>query len=74
MPRLIHSLVGAEPVDRHGASMGPPVALPPGTEFAVTIRKLHRPSDSFDEVWCEINVADQLYRVPLRVLETAATA
>ncbi len=74
MPRLMRDLAGAEPVDKQSANIGPPVTLPAGTEFVVTIRKLRRPSDSFEEIWCEIRVADQLYRVPLRLLEIANAA
>jgi hypothetical protein len=74
MPRLTRELVGAEPVDQHGASTGPPVTLPAGTEFAVTVRKLHRPSDSFGEIWSEIRVAERLYRVPLRLLDASNAA
>ena len=71
MPQLTRDLVGAQPVDQHGTSTDPPVTLPAGTEFVITVRKLNRPSDSFGEIWCEIRVADQLYRVPLRLLDTA---
>jgi hypothetical protein len=71
MPRLTREMVGAEPVDQHGASTGPPITLPAGTEFAITVRKLNRPSDSFGELWCEIRVADALYRVPLRLLDAS---
>ncbi len=74
MPRLMRDLAGAEPVDKQAAKVGPPVTLPAGTEFAVPIRKLRRPSDSFEEIWCEILVADQLYRIPLRLLEIANAA
>jgi hypothetical protein len=74
MPRLIRNLAGAEPVDEHGIAIGPPVTLPAEAEFVVTIRKLKRPSDSFEELWCEIGVGNQLYRVPLRLLETANAA
>lgn len=74
MSRLSRDLTGAEPVDRHGVSMGPPVTLPAGTEFVTTIRKLNRPSDTFGELWCEIRVADQLYRVPLRLLDAVNAA
>lgn len=73
MPRLNRNLVGAQPVDEHGASVGPPVTLPAEAEFSVTIRKLRRP-DNFDDLWCEIQVANQLYRVPLRLLETVPPA
>jgi len=74
MPRLLRALAGAEPVDEHGATIGPTVTLPAEMEFDVTIRKLKRPSDSFEEVWCEIVVGKRLYRVPLRQLETANAA
>jgi hypothetical protein len=74
MPRLIRDLVGVEPVDAHGTATGPAVTLPAQAEFIVTIRKMKRPSDSFEEVWCEILVGAQLYRVPLRLLETANAA
>jgi len=74
MPRFTRELAGAEPVDQHGASTGPPVTLPAGAEFVVTVRKLRRPSDSFGEIWCEIRIGNQLYRVPLRLLETAHAA
>ncbi|MFN7998708.1 MAG: hypothetical protein U0Q18_34110 [Bryobacteraceae bacterium] len=74
MPNLVHPLAGAEPVDQQGTPLGRPVDLPPGTEFIVTIRKLRRPSASFDELWCEILVADRLYRVPLRLLDIAKAA
>lgn len=74
MPRLTRELIGAVPVDAHGASIGPPATLPAGTEFAVTVRKLTSPSDSFGEIWSEIRVADQLYRVPLRLLDAANAA
>lgn len=69
MPRLMRDLPGAQPVDKRGASIGPPVTLPAGADFTITIRKLNSPSDSFEDVWCEILMADQLYRVPLRRLE-----
>jgi hypothetical protein len=69
MPQLTKELVGAEPVDQHGTSMGPPVTLPAGTEFVVTVRKLRNPSDSFGDLWSEIRIGNQLYRVPLRLLE-----
>jgi hypothetical protein len=71
MPRLARELAGAEPVDQRGAAIGPPVTLHVKTEFVVTIQKLKRPSDSFDDLWCEIRVGDQLYRVPLKLLEFA---
>ena len=74
MPRLNRELVGAEPVDRHGATTGPAVTLAAGTEFVITVRKLNRPSDTFGEIWSEISVADRLYRVPLRLLEAALAA
>ncbi len=74
MPRLTRELSGAEPVDQHGNSTGPPATLPVGTDYIVTVRKMKRPSDSFDEYWSEIRVADQLYRVPLRLLEIANAA
>ena len=74
MPHLKRELIGAEPVDQHGTSVGPPATLPAGTEFAITVRKLSRPSDSFGEMWSEIRVADRLYRVPLRLLDAAVTA
>ncbi len=74
MPRLLRDLMNAEPVDARGASTGPPVTLNGGTEFTVTIPKLKRPSDSFEVLWCEIRVADQLYRVPLRLFEIARAA
>jgi hypothetical protein len=71
MPRLLRDLAGAEPVDSHGVAIGPPITLPAEAEFDITIRKMNRPSDSFDEVWCEIAVANKLYRVPLKLLQTA---
>lgn len=74
MPRLVRDLTGAQPVDQHGTAVGPPITLPAEAEFVITIRKLKRPSDSFEEMWCEINVGNQLYRVPLRLLETANAA
>ena len=73
MPRLTRDLAGAEPVDQRGAALGPPVTLAAGLEYSVTVRKLKRPSDEFGELWCEIQVEDQLYRVPLRLFETAHT-
>jgi hypothetical protein len=74
MPRLNRPLAGAEPVDQHGASTGPAVTLPAGTDFAITVRKLNRPSDSFGEIWSEIRVSDRLYRVPLRLLDASDAA
>ena len=74
MPRLNRQLIGAEPVDPHGTSIGPAATLPAGTEFAITVRKLTRPSDSFGELWSEIRVGDRLYRVPLRLLDAASAA
>ena len=70
MPRLIRELAGAEPVDRQGTPLGPAVTLPAEAEYIITIRKLRRP-DSFEDLWCEIGVGNQLYRVPLKLLETA---
>jgi hypothetical protein len=72
MPLLNHEVTGAEPVDPHGNCTGPPVTIPPGTEYSVTVPKLKRPSDSFDEYWSEIRVGNQLYRIPLKLLEDAA--
>ena len=74
MPRLIRDLVGVEPVDAHGTATGPAVTLPAQAEFEITIRKLRRPSDSFEGLWCEIRIGGQLYRVPLRQFETANAA
>jgi hypothetical protein len=74
MPRLIRELVGAEPVDEHGITIGPPVTLPPNVEFVITIRKLNRPSDSFGELWSEIRLEGRLYRVPHRLLLESANA
>ena len=74
MPRLIRELAGAEPVDEHGAATGPPVTLPAEAEFVITIRKLRRPSHSFDELWCEIRMNNQLYRVPLKLIGNAYAA
>ena len=74
MPRLIRDLPGAQPVDTCGCGIGPPVTLLAGAEFIITIRKLKRADDSFDELWCEIQAGDQLYRVPLRLLEFANAA
>ena len=73
MPRLMRDLQGAQPVDARGEAIGPPVTLLAGVEFIITIRKLKRADDSFDELWCEIRIGDQLYRVPLRFLEFAHT-
>ncbi len=69
MSRLMRDLPGAQPVDTRGGTAGPPVTLPAGAEFVITIRKLRRTDDSFDELWSEIRVGEQLYRVPLRLLE-----
>jgi hypothetical protein len=74
MPRLGRELSGAEPVDQHGNRTGSSVTLPVGTEYTVTVRKLKRPSDNFEEYWSEIRVAGQLYRVPLRLLEIVNAA
>lgn len=71
MPRLARDLTGVEPVDRSGNITGPPTRLTRGSEFRITIPKLRRPEDSFEEYWCEIQVAGQLYRVALRMLEGA---
>ena len=60
MPKLCKDLPGAEPVDRSGALVGPPVTLPAGTEFVVTVPKLKRSEDSFDVCWCEIQVDGRL--------------
>ena len=68
MPRIARDLPGAQPVDSRGAGQGPPVTLPAGAEYIVTIRKLKRADDSFDELWCEIRIGDRLYRVPFRLL------
>lgn len=74
MPRLIRELPGAQPVDSRGSGIGPPVTLPAGAEFIITIRNLRRADDSFDELWCELRIGDQLYRLPLRRLEMANAA
>jgi hypothetical protein len=74
MPRLKRDLQGAQPVDSRGSAIGPPTTLFAGTEFIITIRKLKRADDSFDELWCEIRIDNQLYRVPLRILEIANAA
>lgn len=74
MPRLMRDLPAAQPVDSRGGTVGPPVTLLGGAEFIITIRKLKRSDDSFDELWCEIRIADQLYRVPVRLLEIATAA
>ena len=74
MVRLIRDLPGAEPVNRSGVSTGPPATLHAGTEFSITIGKLRRPSDDIETFWCELRVGEQLYRVPRRMLETAAAA
>ena len=74
MARLLKALPGAQPVDAKGVSLGPPVTLPAGVEFITTIRKLKRADDSFDEFWSEIRVDNQLYRVPLRLLDFANAA
>lgn len=74
MPRLTRDLSGAQPVDTRGCAMGSPITLAAGVEYTVTVRKLKRADDSFDEVWCEIRADDQLYRVPLRLLEIANAA
>jgi hypothetical protein len=74
MRTLIRQLAGAQPVDGNGNATGPSVTLPAGTEFEITIRKLRRPSDDLEELWCEIRVAGQLYRAPLRLFEVASAA
>ncbi len=74
MARLNRDLPGAQPVDKHGMTSGPPVVLRAGVEFVITVRKLKREDDSFDPLWCEIRIADQLYRVPLRLLEITNAA
>jgi hypothetical protein len=74
MSRLRRDLPAAQPVDSRGNGIGPPVTLFAGAEFVVTIRKLKRADDSFDELWCEIRIGDQLYRVPFRLLEIANAA
>ncbi|HTP34191.1 MAG TPA: hypothetical protein VMJ75_18565 [Candidatus Acidoferrales bacterium] len=74
MPRLMRDLPGAQPVDARGVGVGPPATLPAGTEFVITIQKLRKADDSFDELWCEIRIADRLYRVPLRLLNFANAA
>lgn len=74
MPLLVRQLAGAEPVDQHGNRIGDPITLPAGTEYAIVVRKLKRPSDNFDVYWSEIRIDDRLYRVPLRLLETANAA
>ncbi len=74
MPRLMRDLPGAQPVDRHGNATAPSVTLHAGAEFVFTIRKLRKADDSFDEFWCEISTGEQLYRVPLRLLDTAIAA
>jgi hypothetical protein len=74
MPRLLRDLPGAQPVDKRGGGTGPPVTLLAGAEFVITIRKLKRSDDSFEEVWSEIRIGDQLYRVPLRLLDLGHAA
>ncbi len=74
MPRLARDLSGVEPVDRNGNITGPPTRLVRGTEYQITVPKLRRSEDSFEEYWCEIQVAGQLYRVALRMLEAAKAA
>ncbi len=74
MQRLMRDLPGAQPVDTQGRSIGPPVTLFAGAEFIITIQKLKRADDSFDELWCEIRIGDQLYRVPFRLLEVSNAA
>ena len=74
MPRLARDLTGVEPVNRYGNITGPPTRLLRGSEFQISIAKLKRPEDSFDEYWCEIQVEGQLYRVALRSLDGAKAA
>jgi hypothetical protein len=74
MPRLLRDLAGAEPVDKNGVTTGPTVTLPAGAEFDMLIRKLKRPDEGFEDLWSEIRVGDQLYRVPFRVFEAANAA
>lgn len=74
MARLTRDLPGAQPVDTRGAGIGSTVTLPAGAEFVITVRKLKRADDTFDEYWSEIRVGDQLYRVPLRLLDFANAA
>ncbi len=74
MPKLAKDLEGAEPVDEHGQITGPPTRLARGSEFRVTIPKLKRPAEGFDEYWCEIEAAGRLYRVALRSLGGAKAA
>ena len=74
MPRLARNLSGVEPVDRNGNITGPPTRLVRGTEYQITVPKLRRSEDSFEEYWCEIQVVGQLYRVSLRMLEAAKAA
>ena len=74
MPRLARDLTGVEPVDRNGSITGPPTRLVCGSEYQITVPKLRRSEDSFEEYWCEIQVAGQLYRVALRTLERAKAA
>jgi hypothetical protein len=64
-------LPGAQPVDERGASIGHPIVPPAGSEFIITIRKLKRAGDGFDEPWCEIRSGGQLYRGSLRLLDFA---
>ena len=71
MPTLARDLIGVEPVDRNGNITGPPTRLVRGSEYRITIPKLRRPEEAFEEYWCELQVADQLYRVPLKMLQGA---
>ncbi len=71
MPHLMKALPGAEPVNDFGTPAGPSATLPAGAEFRITVPKLRRPSETIEILWSEIQVNGQLYRVPLRALETA---
>jgi len=74
MSRLTRDVPGAQPVDVRGRAISPPVTLRAGVEFFITIRKLKRADDSFDELWCEIRIGEDLYRIPYRLLEFADAA
>lgn len=71
MPQLKKDLPGAEPVSPSGAPAGPAVTLRAGSEVRVTVAMLHRPDETLEVYWSEIQVNGQLYRMPRRALERA---
>jgi hypothetical protein len=71
MPQLRKDLPGAEPVSASGAPAGPAATLRAGAEVRITVAMLHRPDETLEVYWSEIQVDGQLYRVSRKALDRA---